>query len=260
MSGVYEVTSEIKCAKSGHGANYYRCDKHRSESEKVNYHISDMAEIVQTQTESEYSSSSPVQPGKPGRKSKFTASQDLIIAQEVAAAEAHVAPHGETLSRFEKASKMANENPNFGHKVTGKNIQDRFKKPLDDYSRRNGRDRNMSGTGRELGELDQLLEDLLEAKRDREAKNDVDAKEKADQDNKKLEAGQELVLQILKGKGRRGKESSSDDERPEKKRRVDLADGMQELGVALKESERVRCEFEKEKLDREVEDKREDRA
>ena len=54
-----------------------------------------------------------------------------------------------------------------------------------------------------------------------------------------------MALQTLKGKGRRGKESSSDDERPAKKRRVDLTDGMQELGVALKESERVRFEFEK---------------
>ena len=121
MSCVCEVTSEIKCAKSGHGANYYKCYTYRSESGKVNYHISDMAEIVQTQAESGSSSPSPNQPAKPGRKSKFTASQDLIIAQEVAAAEAHVAHHGETLSRFEKASKMANENPNFEHKVTGKN-------------------------------------------------------------------------------------------------------------------------------------------
>ena len=43
----------------------------------------------------------------------------------------------------------------------------------------------MSGTGGELGELDQLFGDLLEAKRDREAKKDGDAKEKADQENKK---------------------------------------------------------------------------
>ena len=90
---------------------------------------------------------------------------------------------------LQKASKIANENPNFGHKVTGKIIQDRFKKLLDNYSRRDGRDRNMSGTGGELGELDQLLGDLLEAKRDREAKKDGDAREKADQENKKLQAG-----------------------------------------------------------------------
>ena len=60
-----------------------------------------------------------------------------------------------------------------------------------------------------------------------------------------------MDLQTLKGKGRRGNESSSDEEIPAKKRRADLTDGMQELGDALKESERVRFKFKKEKLDRE---------
>ena len=75
---------------------------------------------------------------------------------------------------------------------------------------------------------------LLEAKRDREARKDGDAREKVDQENKKLEAGQELVLQTLKGKRRRRKEPSSDEEITPKKRHVDLTDGMQEPGVALK--------------------------
>ena len=73
-----------------------------------------------------------------------------------------------------------------------------------------------------------------------------------------MEAVQELVLQTLKGKGHKGKEYSSDEEKNPKKRCVDLTDGKQELEVALKESERVRFEFEKEKLDRQVEDKREE--
>ena len=39
-------------------------------------------------------------PPKAGRKSKFTPQEDLIITQEVAAAAAHLAPHGEIHTRF----------------------------------------------------------------------------------------------------------------------------------------------------------------
>ena len=41
---------------------------------------------------------------KAGHKSKFTLQEDLIITQEVAAAKAHLSPHGETHTRFVKAA------------------------------------------------------------------------------------------------------------------------------------------------------------
>lgn len=204
---------------------------------------------------------------KPGRKSKFTTTEDLIIAQEVAAAEAHVSPHGETLTRFEKSAEKANLNPNFKHTVTGKNIQDRFKKILDDFAARDARDQNMSGTGGEVGELDQLLGDMLEAKKDKEATKDGDAKEKSDQEAKKLAAGKELVLLSLKRKERRSRSDDEDGDSPKKRRKLDLTDGMQELGAALKESESSRFALEKEKLelekvklDREAEERAAERA
>lgn len=55
-----------------------------------------------------------------GCKSKLTSAQDLIIAEEESAAEAHVAPHGETVSCFDKSPHQANQNSNFGIKRTGK--------------------------------------------------------------------------------------------------------------------------------------------
>lgn len=93
---------------------------------------------------------SPPPTSKAGRKSKFTGEEDLVIAQEVFAADAHVAPHGETLTRFEMAARKANENPQFHHEVSGKNLQDRFKKLIDDFARSDNRDRLMSGTGGKL--------------------------------------------------------------------------------------------------------------
>lgn len=108
-------------------------------------------------------------PVKPGRKSNFTTPKDLTIAQEVAAAEAHVAPYGKTLYRFEQAAEKANSNPNFDHTVTGKNIQDRFKTLLEDFSTCDLKYKVMSGVDGEIEELDDLLGDILEAKKSLDA-------------------------------------------------------------------------------------------
>lgn len=79
---------------------------------------------------------SPPSTSKAGRNSKFTGEEELVIAQRVFATDAHVAPHGETLDRFEFAARKANENPQFYHEVSGKNLQDRFKKLIDDFARK----------------------------------------------------------------------------------------------------------------------------
>lgn len=55
-----------------------------------------------------------------GRKSKFTATEDLIIAREVYASGAHIAPYGEKGSLFQKAADCANGNLAFNCIVTGK--------------------------------------------------------------------------------------------------------------------------------------------
>lgn len=84
----------------------------------------------------------------------------------MSADDAHVEPHREALSRFEMAARKSNENTHLKHEISGKNLQDRFKKLIGDFARSDNRDRLMCGTGGEIGELDQLLGDMLEAKRD----------------------------------------------------------------------------------------------
>ena len=181
-------------------------------------------------------------PPKAGRISKFTPQEDLIITQEVAAAAAHLAPHGKIHTRFEKAAEAAKANPNFTPQVTGKSVQDRFKKLLDDFASRDAKDSNLSGVGGEIGELDDLLCDMLEARRDRDAKKDVDAKERAEQKQKKIAAGNAMVLNVLRGKKRK-QIGNSDEETPTKKRRVEVGDCMAQIGLALCESEATRVDF-----------------
>ena len=101
--------------------------------------------------------------------------------------------------------------------------------------------------GREIGELVDLLSDMLEARRDRDAKKDVDAEERAEKEQKKIAAGNAIVPNVLRGKERK-KNGSSDEETPTKKRRVDVGDGMAQIGLALPESEATRVELERERL------------
>lgn len=72
-----------------------------------------------------------------------------------------MAPHGEKLSRFEMAAPKANENPNFKHDSSERNLRELFKNFMDDFARRDYGDRLISGTGGQIGELGQQLGYML---------------------------------------------------------------------------------------------------
>lgn len=145
-------------------------------------------------------------PSNAGRKSKFSSDEDLVIAQKVSAADPHGAPHPETMSCFEVAARKANENPHFKNDISGKNLQDRFKKLTDDFARRENRGWLMSGTGGEIGELDHLLGDMLEAMRETQATKNNDAAAKSDQESNELLAETNSSCKLFMGKAwdRRG--------------------------------------------------------
>lgn len=203
----------------------------------------------------------PKPKAKPGRRSKFSTAENLIIIQEVAASKAHIAPHGETMARFKEADIKANANPSFAHSVNAKSIQDRFLRLVEDFETRDAQDKVMSGVGGEIGEVDALLGDIVEARKDLETKKKGDADAKSDQEQKKLAAGREIILQSLKNKAKRGKGSSSDTDSdtpkevtPKKRRvgRMEDQDGMAAFGEAIKASDLARCEVDREPLNLEA--------
>ena len=71
---------------------------------------------------------------------------------------------------------------------------------LDQYAKRDGQEIVRPGVGSEIRELDELLGDILEAKRDLGARKDGDMKKRADQERQKIAAGQDLVPNGLRGK------------------------------------------------------------
>lgn len=189
-----------------------------------------------------------------GRRSKFNNDEDFIIVQEVMASEAHIAPHGETASRFEAATQKCLLNPNFrkqARQVKSKCIQDRYKKLLEDFETRDKDDHNRSGTGGEIGEMDNLMGEMSQARKDADAAKNRSSEERTAQEEKKLAAGQLMILNSLKGKER--KRNASDDgssgtpPTPKRVRRDD-DDGLKAIGEAVRASDASRLEVERSKI------------
>lgn len=64
------------------------------------------------------------------------------------------------MASFERSATKMNANRNFQKPVTGKSVQDRFKKLLVSFHSRALTVRMRPGTGGGIGELDGLLEDM----------------------------------------------------------------------------------------------------
>lgn len=164
----------------------------------------------------------------------------MVIAEEVFAADAHVAPHGDSLLRFELPFRKANEKPHFNHEVSAKNLEDRYKKLIDDFAKKDSRDRLISGTGGEIVESDQLLGDILEAKRDTHGTKNRDASTTSDKESNNLLARSEIIWQAVQGKNRAIYEegSTSRGDSPSKKQRRDTfkskVDGMASISTAVR--------------------------
>jgi len=190
-------------------------------------------------------------PIKAGRRSKYTTSEDLILVQEVAASKAHVAPHDETVGRFGLVADQCNGNLSFPHTITWKRAQDRFKRIIDDFEARDQRERALSGTGGEIGELDELPADLLQARKDFLEEKNASSDALKKEEEQKLEAGRKIIIEALQNKKKRGSYETNDEEGPSKTRRRlpgDTTDGMIALSSALKESDMAKYEVEKERI------------
>ncbi|PXF43603.1 hypothetical protein BWQ96_06612 [Gracilariopsis chorda] len=76
---------------------------------------------------------------------RFSATEDLIIVCEVAAANALITPYGKIVAVFAVASQKANEHEALTVKTSIKSIQDRYKKSQDIFDKQDARERVMSG-------------------------------------------------------------------------------------------------------------------
>lgn len=215
---------------------------------------------------------------KSGRHSRFTAEEDLLIVREVCAAQAHIASFGETRTRFENAATKANENPLLRARVTWKSIQDRYKRLQETFEKGQDAQQVLSGVGGgAMGEIEELLLGMREAKDDLAGRKRANKKRQAELDEKKDRAGRELVAAASK---RRERETSKDDEEEDSKegtprlRKVKRAgmssgigDDMEAFGRHLRDSDLARIEldrerltFERERFDKDLQERERERA
>lgn len=105
-------------------------------------------------------------PSRTGRRPKFTPDDDLIIVREVAAAKAHVSPNGTSKERYETAANKVNAAKKLSFAVTWKSVQDRYKRIQTRFDEMDKVEQGMSGVGGELGEMEDLLSVMKQARQD----------------------------------------------------------------------------------------------
>jgi hypothetical protein len=132
-----------------------------------------------------------------GRRPKFTAAEDMIIAREVAAAKAHIASFGTKRERLAAAAERANANPTMKTAVTSKSIQDRYVKLQKIYDRGDAAQRKMSGVGGDVGELDELLAGMQQDRDDLETNRAAERSAATEREEVKERIGKELVVRAL---------------------------------------------------------------
>lgn len=217
-------------------------------------------------------------PSRSGRHSRFTPDEDLIIVREVAASKGHIAAFGSTRKRFAAAAQAVNDNTAMRTSVTWKSVQDRYKRLQEVFDREDNANKVLSGvSGGAMGELDELLMGMREARDDLDAHKKAEHMERRAMDEAKERAGLALVDAATT------RRSEEDDEVAEvvdgtsasgsgrKKRRINLGFGdtgdIDQFGLHLKEAdmervalERERLCFEKDRYETERQERKEERV
>lgn len=201
--------------------------------------------------------SDPRPTAKSGRHSRFTAAQDLVIAREVAAANAHTSHYGDTRKRFETAASRVTENPLFQGTITWKTVQDRYKRLQEQYDTNDTANARLSGVGGgEMGELADLLMTMREARDDYVAEKTAakDAERRRDADKERV--GMDLMERAMRRprlEDDEGSEKDPDEMPSSKKRRVSMGarerSELDNFGTHLKEGELARVGLEEARLD-----------
>ena len=144
----------------------------------------------------------------PGRRSKFTYDDDLVLLREGAACKAHIAPTGEARERFEIAASKSNATKKLSSRVTWKALQDHYKRLQSKHDDDNRVQRRMSVIGGEVSEIEELLSVMKEDRGDRAAEKNAkrEKEEKREREKERLGA-------VIRARAT-GRQSTEEDETP----------------------------------------------
>ena len=201
-----------------------------------------------------------------GRHSRFTAEEDLALLREVSAANAHVAAFGENGKRYGDAASNFNANPSVFQTVTWKSVRDRYKRLQEQFHKSDNANQRLSGVGGEVGEIEELLMEMREARDDLAVQKTAKKTAQQETDREKEIIGQALVEMSLKRRASDNAREESIEEFPssakktKRLKRMESGGEMELFGAHLRDADLARIELEREKLAFERERSEADRA
>ena len=146
--------------------------------------------------------------------STYTKQQDLFIAKEVDACNAHFVEYGKTSAKFDKVAKNLNENKQFKRRVTGEQVRARFNTILRAFQKSNAEAERGTGIGleytnRQDAALAEILQDLGNARKD-QAKEIANAQTESDVVKEVSEAVGENAMRKAMNRKRTASEAVGD--------------------------------------------------
>ena len=135
----------------------------------------------------------PAKSSKFGRKSTFTAEEDLLIAREVAARKGHIADFGRKGATFDEVRKGLVSTGIIKQDVEAKSIQDRYNRMQREFDKKDRKHSKMSGLDGEATEVDELLSSMKEARDDLLKQKEAEGTKAKEIEERKLAAGRRMV-------------------------------------------------------------------
>ena len=117
------------------------------------------------------------------------------MLREVAAAKAHIAPHGSKTEAFKTVADVLNSNVDFVPHMDSKSVRDRYERLQKAADKEDRHDAMRSGVGGEFTEQQELLSQMREAREEQKLEKLKSMEALREREQKKLEAGQRLVEQ-----------------------------------------------------------------
>jgi hypothetical protein len=138
------------------------------------------------------------------RAIRFSAAMDMVILETVNEVGAHISQYGQSQKLFERAANACRAHVSFANcNLSVKSVWDRFNKLMSEHKKADAANRGASGIVEEYGPKEELLQEMMEAIREKDEQERVNRGERREAESRLLEAGENMRTCALQRKRRR---------------------------------------------------------